>query len=134
MKVQHKTRLILKLWMWISLSINTSILTINVFLLKNDKTITDFFLLIFIAAMIICLGLNHILSAIDFNSFDILGAILDYVLLVVVSGGLAYYAYPLGIIPVILIIVALFIELSIVPIIIYRYRIWNFLKKIKRKK
>ena len=134
MKVQHKTQLILILWMWISLSINTSILAINVFLLKNDKTITDFFLLILIAAMIICIGLNKMLFVVDRSSFSILRIILDYVCFVILSGGIAQYAYPLGIIPVILIIVALFIELLIVPIIIYRYRIWNFLKKIKRKK
>jgi hypothetical protein len=125
------TRLLLKSWAWISLSINLLITSISGYFVTHKHVYIWFGIIIFIAALF--RGIVQIWRDKGVNDLSTSSVIFLYFAVLFTSVVWAIYvqAYLIG---YLLLLVAIIIEIAGILLIIHRYHMWNKFKKLLKKR
>lgn len=132
MKIKDKTNLFLQLFAWICLVVNGLIVFIFFYKKNNDINIIKF--AIISAILISLLGFVKIDRDITVGELSLGSVIMTWLGVLIISIPLAYYLFFISIIGFVVLISAIMLEILIVFIIIYRQRIYNYLKNKKSQR
>ena len=132
MKIKDKTNLFLQTFAWICLVVNGLIVFIFFYKKSNDINIIKFAI---ISAILISLsGFVKIDRDITVGELSLGSVIMTWLGVLIISIPLAYYLFFISIIGFVVLISAIMLEILIVFIIIYRHRIYNYLKNKKSQR
>ena len=130
MKIKDKTNLFLQIFAWICLVINGLVTFISFYIKTNDINTVKF--AIISAIIIIILGFVKIDRDIAVGELSLSSVIMTWLGVLIISIPLAYYLFFINIIGFVVLIVTIMLEISTAFIIIYRHRIYNYLKTNKK--